>query len=149
MIFLRLENAVIPPRFANLEDSAIVSCNFSGKIVCSRKNTGTGDIPHSTGLAEVDIFLYCIIRSERQSVEWGIGTLKDPFGVLRLPLTADAKKRHRLISVCVWLLNDLDEACRSQLNLNGRLKSQRNSTTIAAKSPGRKKRFVSNLNDFQ
>lgn len=69
------------------------------KTVWSRKNTEASDIPHATALAAVDHLLQKLISSERQSADLEINALKAPFGVLRLPLTADTKKRFRIISV--------------------------------------------------
>lgn len=105
LVYPRLDDVMTPPGFALLGDSAFVTWNINGKIVRSRKHTEKGDIPQSTALAAVDCLLQRVMPSERQSAEWGIRALKAPFGILRIPLTADARQRYRLIAVCVRLLN--------------------------------------------
>lgn len=53
----------------------------------------------------IDLILKRTMPSERQSAEWGVRSLKAPFGRLRLPLPIDSYRRRRILQVCVHLLN--------------------------------------------
>lgn len=88
-----------------LADSAFPTCGLDGKIVRGRKNNEAGDIDDGAVLGALDIITQRYMPSERQSAEWGIRTIKDPFGILRKSLPADARKRFVLLSTCAHLLN--------------------------------------------
>lgn len=103
----KLGNEMTPPGYAILGDSAFSSLMSvsGGKVVRARKSGETREIPISASLAAIDLVLQRVLPSERQSAEWGIRCLKGPFGRLRLPLSAVATRRGRLLRVCVHLLN--------------------------------------------
>lgn len=65
-------------------DSTFSANGVNGKIVRSRKSNEITGIPNDPVLVANDVILQRVIPIERQSVEWGINTLKAPFGVLRL-----------------------------------------------------------------
>ena len=99
-----------PPGFAILGDSAFPRTDprLKGKIVRARKTNEIGprsDAPHSYWLSAVDTILERSMPSERQSAEWGVRGLKRPFKRLTIPLTGNAYKRKRIISLCAHLHN--------------------------------------------
>lgn len=46
-----------------------------------------------------------VMMTEFKFVECIIMALKAPFGCLRLPLTAESKRRYRIISICIHMFN--------------------------------------------
>lgn len=46
-----------------------------------------------------------MMPSERQLAEWGVRSFKGPFGRLGLPLSANSRKRKRLLTVCAHLIS--------------------------------------------
>lgn len=103
----RLSNEKAPVGRAILGDSEFVAraCVIRGKIILGRKSTETEDVPESELLAVVDAILYQVVSRERQSAEWSIRAVKEPFRRLRLHLTADSAVRFHLLYVCVNLYN--------------------------------------------
>lgn len=107
LLYPKLSDAMKPPGFAILGDSAFVSETrvVQGKIVRGRKSSETRKNPESVEMAAVDFLIQGILPSERQSAEWGVRALKAPFGCLGLPLPSDSKKRERRLRICVHLFN--------------------------------------------
>lgn len=94
-----------PRGYAILCDSAFTaSKEVEGKIVRGRKVNERCDVM-SEEMAAIDIILQRVLPSERQSAEWGIRAFKAPFGLLRLPMSADSEKRRTILLVCCHLLN--------------------------------------------
>lgn len=105
VLYPKLEDEMTPPGFSIFGDSAFVTRTMEGKLVRSRKTNETSDIPKDAVLAAVDIIMQRVMPSERQSAEWGIRSLKGPFGILRLPLPSFSRKRYKLLCTCARLLN--------------------------------------------
>lgn len=103
----RLSDDKTPRGYAILGDSAFIARArvTHGKILRGRKASETHDVPESALLAAVDAVLQRAMPSERQSAEWGVRAVKAPFGRLRLPLSADASIRFRLLQVSMHLYN--------------------------------------------
>ena len=98
------------PSFSVLCDSAFPRNDPSlvGKLVRARKVNEMGkssDTPNCTYLAAVDVLLERAIPSERQSVEWGVRSIKGPFKRLSVPLLADSYNRYRVVVLCAHLFN--------------------------------------------
>ena len=107
---LFLSDKYVPPGYAVLGDSAFprTAKNTNGKLVRARKDDELGldgDIPKSAYLYAVDTILQRVLPSERQSAEWGVAALKEPFKRLSVRLPADSYRRYRIITCCAHLMN--------------------------------------------
>lgn len=77
-----------------------------GKVFLARNFNETCDIPTSAALATIYLIMQLgVLPSELQSAKWGFRALKGTFRRFRLPPTAVATLRRRLLCVCVHLLN--------------------------------------------
>lgn len=107
LIYPKLSDAMTPPGFAILGDSAFTNDTrlTKGKVIRGRKTNELQGIPNSIELAAVDTILQRIMPSERQSAEWGVRAIKGPFARLKRPLSPDSLKRERLLRICTHLFN--------------------------------------------
>ena len=90
-------NKYTQPGFAILGDSAFprVGANLDGKIVQRRKTNelaNSRSAISSTYLAAVEKIMGRAMPSERNSAEWGINFIKQPFGHLSIRLPGDTTK---------------------------------------------------------
>lgn len=95
LINQNLSDAVNPPGFSILEDSAFVvdERDAGGKIMRARKRKDTTEIQERAELAAIDIVLQPFIPSESQSNAWGLSAIKALFGNFRLKLSDYSQKK--------------------------------------------------------
>lgn len=95
-----------PLGFAILADGAFPksAADLEDKIVRARKANESS--PFScTYLKAVDILLERAMPSERQAADWGVRSLKGPFGRLTTKLPADVYSRKSSLVLCAHLYN--------------------------------------------
>lgn len=107
-----------PAGLAILADTAFVNDprKTRGRLIRSRRVNETNDIPAAAAVAAVDILQQREMPSERQSAEWGIHGVKQPFGRYKRALPSDSSRRLTLLTIsCHDYQMRVRLICRNQI----------------------------------